>query len=141
MKKDGLVSSVLHEAPVGSTFDLSAPFGCFDLTGAEQMWLSDPKTPIVFISAGVGITPVLAMLENIFATRPASWLHASQNGNVHAYRDRLREIAAVRSGELQRRVWYSDLSVEDGPPGGNEANYSDTHNLAKYHSLGGKDRL
>ena len=138
-KKEGLVSTLLHEAPLGSTFDLSAPFGCFDLTGVEQMWLSDPTTPIVFISAGVGITPVLAMLEHIFVSRPASWLHASQNGNVHAYRDRLREIAAVRSGELQRRVWYSDPSEEDGAPGGNEAKNSSKYNLAKYHFAGRMD--
>jgi nitric oxide dioxygenase len=136
VKKEGLVSTLLHEAPEGSTFDLTAPYGCFDLSGVERMWLSDPKTPIVFISAGVGITPVLAMLENIYVTRPASWLHAAQHGNVHAYRDRLREIAAVRTGEFQRRVWYSDPSSEDGPPGGNEAKTSSMYNLAKYHYAG-----
>jgi len=103
VKKQGLVSNILHEAEIGSNFDLSAPYGCFDLSGVEELWLSQIDAPVVFISGGVGITPVLAMLENIYVTRPASWLHASQNGKVHAYRDRLREIAAVREGALQRR--------------------------------------
>jgi hypothetical protein len=45
----------------------------------------------------------------------------------------LREIAAVRSKELEKRVRYSDPSVEDGVPGGNEAKNSCMYNLAKYH--------
>lgn len=129
VKKDGLVSQILHDqTEIGDTFDLSPPFGCFDLSGVEQLWLTDNDTPVVFISGGVGMTPVLAMLENIYLDRPASWLHAAENGKVHAYRDRLREIAAVRAGKLQRRVWY--------PPGGDEAVNSVLYNVAKYHYHG-----
>ena len=75
------------------------------------------------------------MLENIYVTRPATWLHASQNGAVHAYRDRLREISAVRGGELIRRVWYSDPLPSDGSPGGDETN-PHLYNLAKFHYEG-----
>ena len=78
---------------------------------------------------------VLAMLESIYVTRPATWLHAAQNGAVHAYRDRLREIAAVRGGQLQRRVWYAKPLDEDGRPGGDE-NVPALFNLAKYHYKG-----
>ena len=138
VKKQGLVSKILHDAAIGTTFDLSAPYGCFSLSGVERLWLDDVDAPVVFISGGVGITPVLAMLENIYVTRPASWLHASENGSVHAYRDRLREIAAVRSGELQRRVWYNNPTEEDGAPGGNETNPL-MFNLAKYHYSGFMD--
>jgi hemoglobin-like flavoprotein/ferredoxin-NADP reductase len=142
VKKQGLVSGILHDAAIDSTFDLSAPYGCFDLSGVEKLWLSegddDAAAPVVFLSAGVGITPVLAMLENIYVTRPASWLHASENGAVHAYRDRLREIAACRCGELIRRVWYSHPVPEDGPPGGNEQS-EQMLNLAKYHYKGRMD--
>merc|ERR1712008_402157 len=82
----------------------------------EKLWLTVPDAPIVFLSAGVGITPVLAMLENVVETRPASWLHSATNGDVHAYRDRLRSLASVRKGRLQRRVWYSKPLPKDGLP-------------------------
>ena len=78
------------------------------------------------------------MLENIYVTTPATWLHATQNGLEHAYRDRLREIAAVRAGELQRRVWYSSPTDDDGQPGGGETNPF-LFNVAKYHYQGWMD--
>ena len=78
------------------------------------------------------------MLENIYTTRPATWLHASHDGGVHAYRDRLREISAVRGGQLQRRVWYSAPLKEDGEPGGGETS-PNMFNLAKYHYEGHMD--
>lgn len=131
VKREGLVSSILHDAPEGSVFDLSAPYGCFDLHEVENLWLTEGRdVPVVFLSAGVGITPVMAMLENIYTTRPATWLHANVDGGVHAYRDRVREIAAVRDGVLQRRVWYSDPRPEDGSPAG------DGDNTAKFHFEG-----
>jgi nitric oxide dioxygenase len=83
VKKQGLVSTLLHEATEGSKFDLSAPYGCFNLQGVEDLWLTEQNVPIIFLSGGVGITPVLAMLENIYTTRPATWLHSAMNGNVH----------------------------------------------------------
>ena len=55
VKRDGLISNILHNAEIGSEFDLSAPVGCFDLAEAEQLWLStDDPVPVVFLSAGVG---------------------------------------------------------------------------------------
>lgn len=138
VKKEGLVSRILHKAELGSQWDLSAPHGCFTMSGVEDLWLADVDAPVVFLSGGVGITPVLAMLENIYTTRPATWLHATKNGDLHAYRDRLRGIASVRAGELKRRVWYEQPLPEDGPPGGNE---TDPHlyNVAKYHYKGWMD--
>lgn len=134
VKKQGLVSSILHEAKLGSTFDLSPPCGCFHLEGVEKLWTSDIQAPVVFLSAGVGITPVLAMLESI--SRPTStWLHAEPNGNVHAYRERLREIASVKENQLVRRVWYEDPTSTDGEPGDSSANAS-SFNMAKYHYKG-----
>ena len=130
VKRDGLISSMLHDAEVGSVFNLSAPFGCFDMSDAEKLWLVDSDVPVIFISAGVGITPVMAMLENCYITRPATWLHANANGEQHAYRDRIREITAVRDGMLQRRVWYTDPLPEDGDPAGND------DNIVKYHFRG-----
>lgn len=136
VKKQGLVSSLLEVANIGTEWELSAPYGVFVMSGVEQLWLTPQNTPIVFISAGVGVTPVLAMLENIYVTRPASWLHVAQDGHIHVYRDRLREIAAVREGELQRRVWYSNPRDEDGPPGIETETDPAKFNMARYHYRG-----
>lgn len=57
VKKEGLVSRMLHAAEVGTQWDLSAPHGCFVMSGVEELWLSAPDAPIVFLSGGVGITP------------------------------------------------------------------------------------
>jgi nitric oxide dioxygenase len=57
VKKDGLVSSLLHTAAIGSEFELSAPFGCFVMSGSEKLWLASADAPTVFLSAGIGITP------------------------------------------------------------------------------------
>ena len=64
VKKDGLVSERLHEAIIGSPWELSAPHGCFNMEGVEKLWLSEPDAPVVFISAGVGITPGTSSSEN-----------------------------------------------------------------------------
>lgn len=136
----GLVSGMLHDAELGTEFELSAPFGCFDLAGTEKMWLNEIDTPVVFISGGIGVTPCLAMLENIYVNRPASWLHATQNGHCHAYRDRVRQIAAMRQGELQQRVWYTHPTEADGPAGGGETAPL-LFNIAKYHFEGRMDLM
>jgi len=47
----------------------------------------------------------------------------------------LREISAIRSGELQRRVWYKNPLPEDGVPGGGETSHL-LWNLARYHYKG-----
>lgn len=62
VKKDGSVSRLLHEASLQSTWELSAPHGCFVMSGVEKLWLTVPSAPIIFISAGIGLTPGTALL-------------------------------------------------------------------------------
>jgi nitric oxide dioxygenase len=160
VKKDGAVSGILHVAEVGSEWEMSAPFGCFLMAGVEQLWVSAPDTPVVFMSGGIGMTPgknmvilfcvrsdavphtlssiaVMAMLENVYSTHPASWLHVNKNGGVHAYRERLRDITSVKNGDLKRRIWYTAPRQEDGEPG--DMSYPDTFNSANYHFKGRMD--
>ena len=61
VKKDGLVSKILHDAKLESEWDLSTPHGCFVMSGVEKLWLTVPDAPVVFISAGVGLTPGKSM--------------------------------------------------------------------------------
>lgn len=64
----------------GDTIDAAAPRGGFTLRGGEQ--------PVVLLSAGIGVTPVLAMLRSLAAgesTRPVRWIHSARNGGQHPF--------------------------------------------------------
>ncbi|HEY6330107.1 MAG TPA: 2Fe-2S iron-sulfur cluster-binding protein, partial [Blastocatellia bacterium] len=71
----------------GSTLEVSAPRGSFTLGSGSQ--------PVVLLSAGVGVTPVLAMLHALAAdksTRPVWWLYGARNGQEHPFHDESRAL-------------------------------------------------
>jgi ferredoxin-NADP reductase len=60
VKRDGAVSTYLHtRLREGATVDAAAPRGDFVLAAGAE--------PVLLISAGVGVTPVLAMLHQLAA--------------------------------------------------------------------------
>ncbi len=75
----GLVSRFLHDhTSVGDIIDSRPPAGDFMMTCNE--------CPLVLISAGVGITPMLSMLHQAVAqnhTRPIWFLHGARDGDHH----------------------------------------------------------
>lgn len=77
---EGEVSSQLHrEVRAGAELTLSAPFG--------DVVLDDADTPLVLVSAGIGCTPMVGMLEHLAATgsdRPVHVLHADLTAADHA---------------------------------------------------------
>jgi ferredoxin-NADP reductase/MOSC domain-containing protein YiiM/ferredoxin len=81
VKREGAASRYLHEhVKVGDILDVAAPRGSFVL--------HEDARPVVLISAGVGATPVLAMLHALareHTTRPVWWLHGARNGDEHAF--------------------------------------------------------
>ncbi|NOU93949.1 NO-inducible flavohemoprotein [Paenibacillus sp. LMG 31456] len=86
----GKVSVFLHEQiKEGDVLAISAPAGDFTLE------LQDSK-PIVLISGGVGLTPMISMLNTWAATdpsRPLTFIHAAQHGDMHAMREHVEELA------------------------------------------------
>jgi ferredoxin-NADP reductase/MOSC domain-containing protein YiiM len=90
-EQEGLVSSWLHtHLSVGETLQAAAPRGVFTLD-------SRPDNPVVLISAGIGVTPVLAMLHALAATnsrRVVWWLHTARDGRHHAFEAEARELLA-----------------------------------------------
>jgi uncharacterized protein len=91
---DGLVSSHLHGViEAGATLDVAGPAGAFVLDE-----LSD--RPVVLLSGGVGVTPMLSMLHRLCATsrRRVYFIHACENGAVHAFRDEVARLQASTEG-------------------------------------------
>jgi ferredoxin-NADP reductase/MOSC domain-containing protein YiiM len=83
LEEKGLASTYLHtRIEPGSTLEVSAPRGSFTLRSGSE--------PIVLLSAGVGATPVLAMLHALAAeksNRPIWWLYGARNREEHPFRD------------------------------------------------------
>ena len=75
---------------VGDTLSISAPRGTFTLRHGPD--------PIVFISAGIGVTPVLAMLDALsasHATQPVWWLYGARNAAEHPFKHEVRAALAT----------------------------------------------
>jgi nitric oxide dioxygenase len=108
-EQGGKVSNYLHDvAKEGDVVQLAAPHGDF--------FIEIPATtPVVLISAGVGQTPMLGMLNTLFRQQheaPVFWLHAADNGSVHAFADEVASIASQMPA-LTRHIWYREPGAED----------------------------
>ncbi|MFD0312148.1 globin domain-containing protein [Streptomyces sp. NPDC127119] len=81
---DGEVSNHLHaRVRVGSTLEVSAPYGDLVLDAG-------PLTPVLLASAGIGVTPILAMLEQLVADGhrgAVTVVHADRSPGEHALRE------------------------------------------------------
>jgi nitric oxide dioxygenase len=99
----GQVSSLLHDhVNVGDEIRLAAPYGTFYID-------VDATTPIVLISGGVGLTPMVSMLKRAIqnAQRQVVFIHGARNSAVHAMRDRLRQTVATCSN-FKAIIYYDD---------------------------------
>ena len=110
VKREGAASRFLHEhAAVGDVIDVAAPRGSFTLRAGTR--------PVVLISAGVGATPVLAMLHALGreqGARPVWWLHGARNRDEQAFGEEVDALRAKLPG-AHRVVAYS--RPESGAPG------------------------
>ncbi len=100
----GPASGFLHQSVrAGSRLEVSAPRGSFMLAAGA--------TPVVLISAGVGVTPMLAMLHgagatNAVASRPVWWLHSARDRAHHSFGEEADNLL-VALGASHRCVTYS----------------------------------
>ena len=104
----GLVSNWLHDhAKPGLHLKLAAPAGDFVLD-------AEKGEKVVLLSGGVGLTPMISMLETIVAEHPhlPTWfVHAAQNGSVHAMGRHVRDLA--RKGDVRVSIFYAEPRDED----------------------------
>ena len=109
VKREGTTSRYLHDhVKVGDLLDVAAPRGSFVLRNGTR--------PVVLVSAGVGATPVLAMLHALageHATRPVWWLHGARNHGEHAFGAEVDELLAALP-DSHRLVAYSKAADAGG---------------------------
>ncbi len=96
----GAGSGYLHShVKVGDTLDVAAPRGTFFLT--------DGDNPVILLSAGVGVTPVLSMLHSLAGTnRPVWWLHGARNRAEQAFGGEVSALLERLPNNIFR-VFYS----------------------------------
>ncbi|WP_105902307.1 NO-inducible flavohemoprotein [Vibrio gangliei] len=100
---NGIASNHLHnEIQVGDTVQLAVPAGDF-------FFNTENNKPVALISAGVGLTPMLAILESIKETHSANihWLHAADNVERHAFSQIISDYAEQQEN-LTQQTWYKD---------------------------------
>ncbi len=104
LKPDGVVSNYLHNyVNENDTLSITAPAGDF--------YLEDDSNPIVLLSGGVGITPMLSMLKSsLDQNRETTFIHAALNGNVHAFHN---EVNAINHPSLKYHLCYESPTQED----------------------------
>ncbi|HEV3106142.1 MAG TPA: NO-inducible flavohemoprotein [Trinickia sp.] len=105
----GRLSTLLHDGvEEGAIVEVTAPMGDFVLDRTKT-------TPVVLISGGVGLTPMVSMLSTLAAEnskRRVAFVHACRNGRVHAFKSWLAEIVAQRAN-VSRAVFYEEVRPSD----------------------------
>lgn len=104
----GKVSNFLHEdMEEGSTLEVAAPAGDFTIKSADK--------PVVLLSGGVGITPMMSMLNTLVENQPereVTFIHAAQNGKVHAMKDHVEGLSKQHD-KLTTYFCYEKPTPED----------------------------
>jgi len=107
VKRDGEVSNWLHDhLQVGDEIEAMGPAGDFIFDGSG-------KRPVVLLSAGIGVTPMIAILNSLLVNNgrtrhvyPIYFIHGARNQREHAFADHVRTLAA-RHWNLHADVRYS----------------------------------
>jgi nitric oxide dioxygenase len=105
----GIVSNWLHDhARYGTVLRAAPPAGDFFLDRASN-------APVVLVSGGVGLTPMISMLETIAAEspdRPTWYVHGALNGRVHAMRDHAKALTAGNE-KVRLHTFYAEPEAQD----------------------------
>jgi ferredoxin-NADP reductase/MOSC domain-containing protein YiiM len=110
LEPHGAASTYLHQhVHEGEQLEVAAPRGSFTLRSGER--------PVVLLSAGVGATPVMAMLHALAAAaspRQIWWLFGARNGEDHPFAAESRTLLQSLS-HARSFVGYSRPAAPDQP--------------------------
>lgn len=131
-EKHGLASRLLHDHfGSGDVIEVGSPSGDFVLDDGIQ--------PIVMLSGGVGITPMIAMLDAQVAAvqdgapeREMYFIHATQNSATQAFTEELNALA-------RRYDWLHLFIAYSAPLKGDKL--GDTHDIESRFSMDVLSRL
>jgi len=106
----GLVSNYLHgHVTEGDVLDIGPPCGEFTLDIAQI-----GNRPVVLISGGVGITPLMSMLSSLAnhpVITPVHFIHAARNSCHHVFAKEVRRLA-IQCPNIQTHYCY-DVPLHD----------------------------
>jgi len=91
----------------GDVLDVSEPRGSFILQLGDG--------PVLLLSAGIGATPVLAMLHALAASatpRAVWWLHGARDSNSHSFATEVRQLLGMLA-RGRSQIWYSRPAADD----------------------------
>ncbi len=97
----GYVSNLLHDyVHQGDVIEITPPFGDFYLD-------TRATTPVVLVSGGVGLTPLVSMLKSALrdSDREVVFVHGARNSAVHAMKEKVK-AAAETNRRLTSIVFY-----------------------------------
>ena len=101
VKREGAFSNYLHGLSEGDLIEAQGPRGGFFIEG-------DEPRPAVLIAAGIGITPMLAMLRQIVfegqrtrGTRPTWLVHGAKSRDLRPFHDEIAELTRKAGGAVR----------------------------------------
>jgi nitric oxide dioxygenase len=107
----GYVSNLLHDnVNRGDVVSITPPFGDFHIE-------MQATTPVVLVSGGVGLTPLISMLKAVLKNteREVVFVHGARNSSVHAMKERVK-ASADTNRRLTSIVFY-DAPLESDVQG------------------------
>lgn len=108
LNPDGIISNRLHDfVNIGDILEVTAPAGSFTFN-------NDNDHPVVFISGGVGQTPLISMLEDLIKSgskKPATWIHGCRDKNVHAFKETIEYWSGEKQA-IKKHIFYDLIDHE-----------------------------
>lgn len=102
----GLISNYMHnEVNEGDIVSITDPVGIFTLKDSDR--------PLVLISGGIGVTPVMSMLyKGVESNRQIIFAQAVINSNVHTFKEEVNNLS-LEHENLKTTIFYSNPLEED----------------------------